>query len=143
MSLSTNRRTFLQAASTSLASAAALSSLAASSSFAGAPCDKIRVGLIGCGGRGKHDAGLFQSSPDVEIAYACDCDQGRLAEAAKMFNVPSKGVIADMRKMLDDKSLDAVIVTTPDHWHSPASILACEAGKSDLMTPGPIVRSCH
>ena len=129
MSPSTTRRTFLQAASTSIASATALSSLADSSSFAGAPSDKLRVGLIGCGGRGKHDAGLFQNSPGVEIAYVCDCDQARLAEAAKQFNVPSKGVIADMRKMLDDKSLDAVIVTTPDHWHSPASILACEAGK--------------
>jgi predicted dehydrogenase len=128
MSLST-RRTFLQGASVTLASATALSSLPVSPSFAGAPSDKVRVGLIGCGGRGKHDAGLFQSSPNVEIAYVCDCDQGRLAEAAKMFGVPSKGVIADMRRMLDDKSLDAVIVTTPDHWHSPASILACEAGK--------------
>jgi predicted dehydrogenase len=128
MSLST-RRTFLQVASTSLASATALSPLAVSHSFAGAPSDKVRVGLIGCGGRGKHDAGLFQNSPNVEIAYVCDCDQARLAETAKQFNVPAKGVISDMRKMLDDKSLDAVIITTPDHWHSPAAILACEAGK--------------
>ena len=129
MSRSTTRRTFLQVASTSLASATAFSSLAVSPSFAGAPSDKVRVGLIGCGGRGLHDAELFQNSPNVEIAYVCDPDAGRLANAAKRFNVPSKGVIADMRKMLDDKSLDAVIVTTPDHWHSPASILACEAGK--------------
>ncbi len=124
MSFSTTRRTFLQVASTT-----ALSSLAISRSFAGAPSDKVRVGLIGCGGRGLHDAELFQNSPNVEITYVCDPDEGRLANAAKKFNVPSKGVIADMRKMLDDKSLDAVIVTTPDHWHSPASILACEAGK--------------
>jgi predicted dehydrogenase len=129
MSRSTNRRTFLQVASTSLASASALSSLAVSHSFAGAPGDKLRVGLIGCGGRGLHDAGLFSESPGVEIAYVCDPDEGRLAIAAKKFNVPAKGVVADMRRMLDDKSLDAVIVTTPDHWHSPASILACEAGK--------------
>lgn len=129
MSLSTTRRTFLQVASTSLASATALSSLGVAPSFAGAPSDKVRVGLIGCGGRGLHDAGLFQSSPGVEIAYVCDPDEGRLATAAKKFSVPAKGVIADLRKMLDDKNLDAVIVTTPDHWHSPASILACEAGK--------------
>src|SRR5687768_9702010 len=129
MSRSTTRRTFLQVASTSLASATAFSSLAVSPSFAGAPSDKVRIGLIGCGGRGLHDAELFQNSPNVEVAYVCDPDAGRLAIAAKKFNVPSQGVIADMRKMLDDKSLDAVIVTTPDHWHSPASILACEAGK--------------
>jgi predicted dehydrogenase len=128
--MTTTRRTFLQAAtSTSIASVAAFSSLSVSSTFAGAPSDKVRVGLIGCGGRGMHDAELFQNNPNVEIAYVCDCDQSRLAGAAKKFSVPTNGVIADMRKMLDDKSLDAVIVTTPDHWHSPASILACEAGK--------------
>src|SRR5436190_1068588 len=96
MSLS-NRRTFLQASSTA-AAAAALGAVASRSSFAGAPSDKVRVGLIGCGGRGKHDAGLFQSSPNVEIAYVWDCDQGRLAESAKLFGVPSTGVISDIQK---------------------------------------------
>lgn len=91
--------------------------------------DKLRVGLIGCGGRGMHDAGLFAGMPNVEVAYVCDCDDNRRAAAAKKFDVPSMRAISDLRRMLDDKSLDMVLVTTPDHWHSPASILGCEAGK--------------
>jgi predicted dehydrogenase len=121
-----HRRGFLKAASTGIIAATALH---AAPAIGKAPSDRIRFGLIGCGGRGGHDAQLFKSNPNVELAYVCDCDAQRLATAAKSFGVPSKGVVTDMRRMLDDKSLDAVLVTTPDHWHSPASILACEAGK--------------
>ncbi|MEX2026988.1 MAG: Gfo/Idh/MocA family oxidoreductase, partial [Pirellulaceae bacterium] len=126
MRLSRDRRDFLKAASTGLLAATALY---AAPAIAKAPGDRIKFGMIGCGGRGGHDAQLFKSNPNVEIAYVCDCDAQRLATAAKSFGVPAKGVVTDMRRMLDDKSLDAVLVTTPDHWHSPASILACEAGK--------------
>lgn len=122
----TPRRQFLKAASTGLLAAAALN---AAPAIAKAPGNRITFGLIGCGGRGGHDAQLLRSNPNVEIAYVCDCDSQRLSAAAKSFGVPDKGVVTDMRRMLDDKSLDAVLVTTPDHWHSPASILACEAGK--------------
>ena len=126
MTPSTDRRKFLKATAGGLVAATVLSSASAAAKGAS---DRLLVGLIGCGGRGTHDAQLFKSNPNVEIAYVCDCDQQRLALAAKGFGVPAKGVISDMRRMLDDKSLDAVLVTTPDHWHSPASILACQAGK--------------
>ena len=129
MSLTTDRRTFLQIASTEIVAATALSALSASRTLGADANNKLTVGLIGCGGRGLHDAGLFRDNPNVEIAYVCDPDEGRLASAAKQFAVPSSRTITDLRRMLDDKSLDAVLVTTPDHWHSPASILACEAGK--------------
>jgi predicted dehydrogenase len=72
---------------------------------------------------------LFQGNPNVKIAYVCDPDADRLGSAAKQFDVASTGMITDMRRLLDDKSLDAVIVATPDHWHAPAAILACQAGK--------------
>jgi predicted dehydrogenase len=94
-----------------------------------APTDKLTVGLIGCGGRGLHDLELFKSNPNVEIAYVCDPDAGRLATAAKKFGIPENRAVGDLRRLLDDTSLDAVVVTTPDHWHAPASILACQAGK--------------
>ena len=69
---------------------------------------------------------------DVEIAYVCDVDTKRLATAAKEVETASKSApkaVGDMRKMLDDKAVDAVFIATPDHWHAPAAILALDAGK--------------
>jgi len=120
-----DRRCFLQAASTGVLAATALSNSAVGSG----PNDKLTVGLVGCGGRGTHDAQLFKGHPNVDIAYVCDPDATRLGSAAKSFEVPASRAVSDLRRMLDDKSLDVVLVTTPDHWHSPASILACQAGK--------------
>jgi predicted dehydrogenase len=120
-----SRRDFLQAASAGIAVAAAAGSPAAAQSVN----EKIVVGLIGCGGRGSHDAGLFRNMPNCEVAYVCDVDDSRRANAAKSLDIKSGKAVADMRRVLDDKSIDAVIVATPDHWHSPAAILACGAGK--------------
>jgi predicted dehydrogenase len=120
-----SRRQFLKTAAATVAA----SSLASTARSAPGPNDTIVVGLIGCGGRGTHDAGLFANTPGVKLAYVADVDEGRLANAAKSFNIASDHAVSDMRRILDDKSVDAVIVTTPDHWHSPASILACDAKK--------------
>src|SRR5689334_13300866 len=113
----TKRREFLQATSAALA-AAALANCAA----AKGPNEKLVVGLIGCGGRGTHDAELFRKTPNVEVAYVCDVDDARRGAAAQRLGVDARHAVADMRKVLDDKSVDAVIVATPDHWHSPAAI---------------------
>lgn len=121
---SQNRRHFLQT-TTALAAA----SLATRPAAGRSASDQIVVGLIGCGGRGQHDARLFGDQPNVRVAYVSDVDQTRLQAAAKDFSIDSSYAVADLRRILDDKSVDAVIVATPDHWHSPASILACEAGK--------------
>lgn len=129
MTTSADRRTFLQHSSSLVAVAAIGSSFPSPSVMGQSPNDKLTVGLIGCGGRGVRDAGLFQGVPNVEVAYVCDPDEGRRNAAAQKFNVPSDRAIGDLRRMLDDKSLDVVIIGTPDHWHSPAAILACEAGK--------------
>ena len=120
------RREFLQTTSAGLAAGL----LAASSaSVAKAANDKLVAALIGCGGRGTHDAGLFKNMAGVELAYVCDVDDARRESVAKTLGLPASKALPDMRKVLDDKSVDIVIVATPDHWHSPAAILACEAGK--------------
>ena len=116
------RRTFLKQAGLGVAGTAAIG-WTGTTAAAGAN-DRIAVGLIGCGGRGP---GVAEGTGGV--AYLCDPDQGRLAGAAKKFAVPSSHAVADLRRVLDDKSVDAVIIATPDHWHAPAAILACEAGK--------------
>lgn len=124
---SSNRREFLKLSSASIVAAA---TRRGSPAFAAKGAnDKLVVALIGCGGRGIHDAGLFQNTPNVEVAYVCDVDEDRRLAAAKTLGLDSNRAVHDLRKLLDDKSLDAVIVATPDHWHSPASILACDSGK--------------
>ena len=122
----TSRRQFLQQTSLGLV---AVASIEASRASADSPHEKIVVGLIGCGGRGVHDANLFKNVPNVEVAYVCDVDDGRRQAASKSLGVAANRAVSDLRKILDDKSVDAVIVATPDHWHSLAAILACDAGK--------------
>jgi predicted dehydrogenase len=126
MTKTQDRRAFLKFTSASVVAATALKS---ASRAANGASEKLVVGVIGCGGRGLHDALLFKNAPNVEVAYICDVDQGRRNQAAKSLELGSDRVVDDMRRILDQKSIDAVLVATPDHWHSPASILACDAGK--------------
>ena len=89
---------------------------------------RVRLALIGCGGRGTGIAQDFARLPNVEFAYVCDADDSRAANAVNRLSSQPRPV-KDFRRALGDKSVDGVIVATPDHWHSPAAILATEAGK--------------
>jgi predicted dehydrogenase len=122
-----HRRTFLQHSAAGVAGAAALS--AAAYARAGGANERLQVGLIGCGGRGTHDAKLFAALPNVEIAAVCDVDASRLVAAADTFGVPAERAFSDLRRLLQGDTVQAVIVATPNHWHAPATILACDAGK--------------
>src|SRR5262249_21656272 len=97
-----------------------------------AASDKVNVAIIGVRGRGRSLSGEFASLPDVNIAYLCDVDSRVFERAAKAVE-EKKGqqppLIGDFRRALDDKSVDAVVIATPDHWHAPATLLACAAGK--------------
>jgi predicted dehydrogenase len=111
-----SRRSFLK---TAVAGAAAVG-WAGAARGKGAE-EQIRVGLIGCGQRGR----VF-----VERAqFLCDPDQDRLAAAANSGSIDSASAVTDLRRILDNRDVEAVIIATPDHWHAPAAILACEAGK--------------
>jgi predicted dehydrogenase len=111
-----SRRSFLKTAVAGAAAAGLAGKVRAKS-----PNEKIRIGLVGCGSRG----GGFCSYAD----YVCDPDGRRLGDAAKLAGVDSAHAVTDMRRILDAPDVDAVIIATPDHWHAPAAILACEAGK--------------
>ena len=126
MTAQPNRREFLEVTSAGLLAASVIDTSQAAPKSAN---DKLVVGLIGCGGRGNHDAGLFRKTANVEVAYVSDVDDNRRAATAKSFDIPSNRAVADLRRILDDKSVDAVCIATPDHWHSIAAILACDAGK--------------
>lgn len=94
--------------------------------------DVISVAVIGCNSRGASMAGTFAKLPGTEVRYICDVDEIALQKGIKaVVNVTGKAPkgIKDFRKILDDKDLDAVYIAAPDHWHAPAAILACKAGK--------------
>lgn len=125
--ITVNRRAFLQTSAAATIVTTATKPVAVRA--AKGANDKIRIALIGCGGRGTHDAKLFQNTANVEVTAVCDVDDNRRESVGKLLNVPANRLFNDLRKVLDDKTIDAVIVATPDHWHSPAAILACDAGK--------------
>src|SRR5947208_756117 len=99
---------------------------------AGKANDKVVLGVMGTGGRGTGLAKLFEQQPEVEVAYVCDVDKHRVDHAVAEVN-QVKGrtpkAVTDFRHILDDKSVDALVIATCNHWHAPATILACAAGK--------------
>jgi predicted dehydrogenase len=123
-----NRRNFLNQ-SAGFVTAAALAS-AAKLGLAAAG-DPLNIAVIGPGGMGSNHLNLLAVRKDVRVKYVCDADGNRAASAAKVVeqNGGSAKPIKDMRQVFDDKSIEAVWIATPDHWHSPAAILAVEAGK--------------
>ena len=123
-----NRRSFL-GTSAGFVTSAALASAAKLS--AAAQGDPLNIAIIGPGGMGTNHLRLLAARKDVRIAYVCDVDANRLAAAAKHVeqNGGSPKAVKDLRQVLDDKSVEAVWIATPDHWHSPAAILAVNAGK--------------
>ncbi|MDX9755570.1 MAG: Gfo/Idh/MocA family oxidoreductase [bacterium] len=98
-----------------------------------APSDKLLFGNIGVGGRGM---GFVR--PDSSIAL-CDVDENRLAQAAERAH-PNPKLYRDYRELLEQKDIDAVFITTPDHWHALQTIHACEAGK-DVYVEKPACKT--
>jgi predicted dehydrogenase len=96
------------------------------------PNDKMRVAIIGCNGRGMNHIAGYLVLPQAEIACICDVDSRAVAKGiaavAKKQSRKPKGV-KDLRTVLEDPEIDAVSIATPDHWHTPATIMACAAGK--------------
>jgi predicted dehydrogenase len=123
-----NRRQFLKRTGTVFAGAA----WGMSRSRAAGANERVILGMIGPGGHGAGLLRAFAARKDAEVAYVCDADATRMNDAARAVErATGKAPRAekDMRRIFDDRAVDAVIVATPDHWHAPATILACEAGK--------------
>lgn len=89
--------------------------------------ERVRVAVIGCGNQGNSHIKSLRSLADAEIACVCDVDEQRVGSAAEAADGAKP--VADFRKILDDSSIDAVTIATPDHWHVPVALLALEAGK--------------
>lgn len=100
--------------------------------------ERIRLGVIGLGGRGTGVMRGFMNYPDCEIGAVCDLHDGHLAAGLEAAGGKANAY-KDYRKLLEQKDLDAVLVTTPPHWHPLISIAACQAGK-DVYCEKPISR---
>lgn len=127
------RRTFLTATS-----AIALGTRLAASRVQGAN-DRIRVGVIGTGGRARGLMTRLKDLAGVELAAVCDVYEPRLLQAA---GIASAGAtqVADYRRILDDASIDGVLIGAPDHWHKAMTLDAVAAGK-DVYVEKPISRT--
>jgi len=130
------RRRFLktsaQGAAGFLAGAAAFSAGPLASAAAPGANEKIRVAVVGVRGRGRSHATGYAALKDVEVAALCDVDLRVIPEVAgKVAEVQGKkpDTFQDFRRVLDDRSIHAISIATPDHWHALATILGCQAGK--------------
>ena len=96
------------------------------------PNDTVRVAVVGCGGRGASHMGAWTSQPNVELAALVDVDDShseRYIGQLQRKNLKPVPTFRDIRKVLDDKNIDAVSIATPNHWHTLQTIWACQAGK--------------
>jgi predicted dehydrogenase len=129
-----NRRTFLQAAAATVLAQPAFPVLGAN--------DRINLGVVGIGGRGRDHINGYAKLPQCRVAAVCDVDQaGRergIAQVEKLLNFKPKQY-SDMRRLFEDKEIDAVSFATPNHWHALGTIWACQAGKDVYVEKPP----CH
>ncbi len=130
------RRQFMKRA---MGGAAVASATALSAGRIAGANDRVRVALIGCGGRGREVAKLMREVPNVEYVAVCDVYDPQAA-AAHQEAGPDCRTYHDFRKVLELKEVDAVHIATPDHWHAIPTVLACQAGK-DVYVEKPLAHN--
>jgi len=135
------RRDFLKsgASGAGLAALSGISFMAHPERVLGAN-DRVRVAVVGLHGQGWAHVEEYSKLKNVEIAALCDVDENvtnqRVAEMAKK-GLPKPATFVDLRKLLEDKSIDAISIATPNHWHSLQAIWGCQAGK-DVYVEKPL-----
>ena len=131
--LTTRRRFLLSTSATVAGSSLLLTGTKASEKVLGAN-DKIRVAVVGVNGRGANHIQGYLDQKNVEIAYLVDPDKDVLAKRLKEVETKSKGLqkpqlVSDLRRVLEDKNVDAISIATPNHWHALMTIWGAQAGK--------------
>jgi predicted dehydrogenase len=136
---STSRRVFLRRTALGVGASLALPNIFLNKTFAATgenPSELIRVGVIGTGGQGMANMRAIMKN----VTAVCDVDKTHAANGANAVEKATTRkptIYSDYRKLLEDKSIDAVLVATPDHWHALPSIEACLAGK-DVYCEKPL-----
>ena len=129
-----NRREFVGAA----LSVGAATTLPGRSLFAANANEEINLGFVSCGSRAGQLMRPFSAIPGVNIAGLCDPDEDRVAAAKRRY--PKAKTFTDLRDLIEDKSIDAVVIATCNHWHCLAAIWAMQAGK-DVYVEKPLSHS--
>src|SRR4029453_14301403 len=94
------------------------------------PNETVRMAVVGCGGRGSSPVNAWCGMQNVEIVALCDVEESHIPDKGKEAKGMKKpATYVDFRKLLEDKSIDAVSLATPNHWHTLQTIWACQAGK--------------
>src|SRR6195952_1112328 len=122
------RRRFIRNASVAGTTFLMAPKLHAMGFYKGSPNDKVVVAMMGVNSRGEFLAKTLASFPDVEIAYICDVDSkvyDRVSGEIEKITGKRPKPFTDIRKLLEKKDFDALVIAAPDHWHAPATILAC------------------
>jgi predicted dehydrogenase len=138
-----SRRDFLKLTSAGVASTALGITASSYAGIVGAN-DRVRVAICGVRGRGNDHIRGFPRVPGTEIAALCDVDENvlnrRLGDIEQM-GLPKPKSYVDVRKLLEDKEIDAISIAAPNHWHSLMAIWACQAGK-DVYVEKPCSHNC-
>lgn len=128
-----SRRQFIRSTATGAFAAMAASGVVSRAwSSSGSVGDTLRLGFIGVGNRGTTLMQGFLARPDCRVVAICDANQQRLSQARDIAvgsASATPSTTTDMEAILSDDKIDAVVIATPDHWHSLAAIYACQAGK--------------
>jgi predicted dehydrogenase len=144
-----NRRQFLgrsaqQAASVAVGVVGLTAGVASAASVTSdSPGERLGIGVIGVRNQGRLLASEFAKLGGVEVRSLCDVDESQFAPAIRAVveaGQQAPSTVRDFRQMLDDPSIDAVVVATPDHWHATMTTLACQAGK-DVYLESPATHS--
>jgi predicted dehydrogenase len=114
--------------------------MASGRAWAFAPSERVRVAVIGVRGRGTELAREFAQNPGSEVVALGDIDDASFAKplgAVEKIAGKAPRTEKDFRRLLDDKSIDAIAVATPDHWHALLTVMGCQAGK-DVYCEKPV-----
>lgn len=135
------RKDFLKASIAGSVTAALARPRVASAAYApsGSPNGDVRVAVVGFNGKGRDHINSFREIPGVKVAALCDVDRRLVARHVQEFERRNEKVVTytDYRKLLEDASIDAVVIATPNHWHSLMAVWACQASK-DVYLEKPI-----
>ena len=94
--------------------------------------EKVLIGVMGTNGRGLEHIKSYTKIPNVEIGWICDVEEtarNKGIDLVEKLTGKKPAAVTDLRKLLENKDLDALTIAAPDHWHAPAAIMACAAGK--------------